>query len=45
MGFSKIHPIKFGFVLNIVNCSIKPQYHVLYDDKFSTADSSTTTYP
>ena len=36
MGFSKIYSTKVGLVLNLLTVSISPQYHVVFDDMFST---------
>ena len=34
-----------GLVLNLLTGSISPWYHVVFDDMFSTAMSSTAKYP
>ena len=36
MGFSKMHSTKVGLVLNLLTGSISPQFHVVFDDMFST---------
>ena len=41
MGFSKMHSTQVGLVLNLLTGSISPQYHVVFDDIFSTVMSST----
>ena len=41
MVFRNIHSTQFGLVLNLLTGSILPQYHVLFDDMFSTMVSST----
>ena len=45
MGFSKIHSTQVGLVLNLLMGSISPQYHVVFDDMFSTVTSSTAADP
>ena len=45
MGFSKMHSTKVGLVLNLLTGSISPQYHVVFDDMFSTVLSSTAADP
>ena len=45
MGFSKIHSTQVGLVINLLTGSISPQYHVVFDDMFSTGMSSTATDP
>ena len=45
MGFSKMHSTKVGLVLNLLTGSISPQYHVVFDDMFSTVMSITATDP
>ena len=41
MGFSKMHSTQFGLVLNLLNGSISPQYHVVFNDMFSIMIIST----
>ena len=36
MGFSKMHSTQVGLVLKLLSGSISPQYHVVFDDMFST---------
>ena len=45
MGFRKMHSTKVGLILNLLTGSISPQYHVVFDDMFSTAMSSTAADP
>ena len=45
MGFIKMHSTQVGLVLNLLTGSISPQYHVVFDDMFSTVMSSTAAYP
>ena len=45
MGFSKMHSTQFGMALNLLTGSISPQYHVVFDDMFSTVMISTAAYP
>ena len=45
MGFSKIHSTQVGLVLNLLTVSISPQYHVVFDEMFSTVMSSTAADP
>ena len=45
MGFSKMHSTQVGLVLNLLTGSISPQFHVVFDDMFSTLMSSTATDP
>ena len=45
MGFSKMHSTQVGLVLNLLTGSISPQFHVVFDDMFSTVMSSTATDP
>ena len=45
MCFSKMHSTQVGLVLNLLTGSISPQYHVLFDDMFSTVMSSTDVAP
>ena len=41
MGFIKMHSTLVRFVLNLLTGSISPQFHVEFDDMFSTVMSST----
>ena len=41
MGFRKMHSTQGGLVLNLLTGSISPQYHLVFDDMFSTVMSST----
>ena len=45
MGFRNIHSTQFGLVLNLLTGSISPQYHVVFDDTFSTVAISTAVDP
>ena len=45
MGFSKMHSTQVGLVLNLLTGSISPQFHVVFDDMFSTVTSSTSADP
>ena len=45
MGFSKMYSTQVGLVLNLLTGSISPQYHVVFDDMFSTVMSSTVVDP
>ena len=45
MGFSKMHSKQVGLVLNLLTGSISPQFHVVFDDMFSTVMSSTAANP
>ena len=45
MGFRKIHSTNVGLVLNLLTGSISPQYHVVFDEIFSTVRSSTSADP
>ena len=45
MGFRKMHSTQVGLVLNLLTGSISPQYHVVFDDMFSTVMSSTVADP
>ena len=45
MGFRKMHSTQVGLVLNLLTGSISPQYHVLFDDIFSTVMISTAADP
>ena len=40
MGFSRFHSTLIGLILNPRTGSISPQFHVVYDDVFSTVHSS-----
>ena len=45
MGFSKRHSTLVGLVLNLRTKSISPQFHVVYDDTFSTVLSNEKEIP
>ena len=45
MGFSNTHSTQVGLVLNLLTGSISPQYHVVFDDMFSTVMISTAADP
>ena len=45
IGFTKIHSTQVGLVLNLLTGSISPQYHVVFDDMFSTLIISTAADP
>ena len=45
MGFSKMNSTQVVLVLNLLTGSISPQYHVVFDDMFSTVMSSTAADP
>ena len=45
MGFSNMHSTQVGLVLNLLTASISPQYHVVFDDMFSTVMISTSADP
>ena len=45
MGFRNMHSTQAGLVLNLLTGSISPQYHVVFDEIFSTVMSSTATDP
>ena len=45
MGFSKMHLTQVGLVLSLLNGSISPQYHVVFDDMFSSVMISTEADP
>ena len=45
MGFRKMHSTQVGLVLNLLTGSISPQFHVVFDDMFSTVMSSTAAEP
>ena len=45
MGFIKMHSTQVGLVLNLITGSISPQYHVVFDDMFSTVMISTDADP
>ena len=45
MGFSKMHSTQVGLVLNLLTGSISSQFHVVFDDMFSTVMSSTAADP
>ena len=39
VGFSEVHSSLVPLVLNVATGKISPQYHVVFDDKFSTVNS------
>ena len=43
MGFRNMNSTQVGLVLNLLTGSISPQFHVVFDDMFSTVMSSTVT--
>ena len=45
MSFRKVHSTQVELVLNLLTVSISPQYHVVFDDMFSTVVISTTADP
>ena len=45
MGLRKMHSTQVGLVLNLLTGSISPQYHVVFDDMFSTVMASTAKDP
>ena len=45
MGFSKMHSTQVGLVLNLLTGSISPQFHIVFDEMFSTVMSSTSADP
>ena len=45
MGFSKMHSTQVGLVLNLLTGLISPQFHVVFDEMFSTVMSSTAADP
>ena len=45
MGFRKIYSTRIGLVLNLLTGSISPQYHVVFDEMFSTVMISTDSHP
>ena len=45
MAFSKMHSTQVGLVLKLFTGSISPQYHVVFDEMFSTVASSTDADP
>ena len=45
MGFINMHSTQFGLVINLLNGSVLTQYHVVFDDIFSTVVISTASYP
>ena len=42
VGFSQVHSLLVPLVLNVNTGAISPQYHVVFDDKFSTVNSLPT---
>ena len=45
MGFRKMHSTQVGLVLNLLTGSISPQYHIVFDEMFSTVMISTSADP
>ena len=45
MGFRKTHSTQVGLLLNLLNGSISPQYHVVFDEMLYTVVSSTAADP
>ena len=45
MGFRKVHSTQVGLVLNLLTGLNIQQYHVVFDDRFSTVVSSTDLDP
>ena len=45
MGFRKMHSTQVVLVLNFLTGSTSPQYHVVFDDMFSTVMNSIAAYP
>ena len=45
MGFRNMHSTQVLLVLNLLTCSISPQYHAVFDDMFSTVMSGTAVDP
>ena len=45
ISFSKMNPTQVGLLLNLLTVTISPQYHVIFDDMFSTVMSSTAEDP
>ena len=45
MGFIKMQSTQVVLVLNLLTSSISPQFHVVFDDMFSTVTSSTAVDP
>ena len=45
MGFIKMHSTQVGLVLNLLTGSISPQFHVVFDEMFSTVMSITAADP
>jgi hypothetical protein len=41
MGMSKRHASTIGMIRNVLTGAISPQFHVMYDDNFTTLPSST----
>ena len=41
MGFRNMHPRQVGLVINLLNGSISPQYHVIFVNMFSDVVTST----
>ena len=45
MGFSKMHLTQVRLFIDLLTGSISPQYHVVFDEMFSTMMSSTVADP
>ena len=45
MGFSYVHSTQVSLVLNLNTLSISPQYHVIFDDIFTSVTSGTDKTP
>ena len=45
MCFRNMHSTQVGLVLNLLTVSISPQYHVVFDDIFSTVMNNTAADP
>ena len=45
MGFSNMHSTQVGLVLNLLTGSISPQFHVVFDEMFSTVMIITAAEP
>ena len=45
MGFRNMNSTQVGLVINLLTGSISPQYHVVFDDMFSTVRISTDADP
>ena len=45
IGFGKMHSTQVVLVINLLTGSISPQFHVVFDDMFSTVMSITSADP